>query len=67
MLVRGLSVAAANQRNRAQAATDWLRVYLPVLATVVIGGGVMLAFVWTVLIPWWDVLHFLTQPPQMVL
>jgi len=56
-LVRGLRRAAREYRYEAQQQSDWLRIYLPITATLLIGGTITLFFTVTALFPWWRLLH----------
>jgi hypothetical protein len=66
-VVRGLRRCSESYRDTLQRDADWLRVYVPLLATVVIGGGMTLAYVLAVLWPWFRLLHQLGQQPMQII
>ncbi|MFV2066934.1 MAG: type II secretion system F family protein [Pirellulales bacterium] len=61
-LLRASRQAAANYRRRADWWTDWMRLYLPVLLTAVVGFTVTLGYTLSVFWPWSRVLRDLAMP-----
>jgi type II secretory pathway component PulF len=61
-LVPALRHAATTYRNRARHQAELTRVFLPVLLTVLIGGGATLAYALVVLGPWTMLLRTLAGP-----
>jgi type IV pilus assembly protein PilC len=61
-LCRALRAAADSYRQQALRQGHWLSVWLPLLLTGVLGGGVTLLYAATVLGPWFAALEQLGQP-----
>jgi type II secretory pathway component PulF len=60
-LASALRHYAQSEHRRAEYWAQWLRVQLPVLLTIVIGGGATLAYALAVFVPWCGVLRDLSQ------
>jgi type II secretory pathway component PulF len=54
--------AADTYRRRAIRRADWLRLYLPMLLTLGIGGTVVLLYALSLFVPWTSMLFELTKP-----
>ena len=54
--------AADTYRRRAIRRADWLRLYLPMLLTLGIGGTVVVLYALSLFVPWTSMLYQLTQP-----
>ncbi len=61
-LIQSLHSYAQGERRRAEYLADWLRIQLPVLLTLGIGGTVTLAYALAVLGPWYGLLFEFAQP-----
>ena len=56
-----LQYTADTYHRRALRQVDWLRIYLPILLTVGIGGAVTLLYALTVLAPWYALLNQIAE------
>ncbi len=54
--------AAETYRRRAIRRADWLRLYLPMLLTLGIGGTVVVLYALSLFVPWTSMLYELTKP-----
>ena len=61
-LIRSLHSYAQGERRRAEYLAEWLRIQLPVLLTLGIGGTAVLAYALSVLGPWYSLLFEFAQP-----
>jgi general secretion pathway protein F len=61
-LVAALRASARAEQRRAEYLADWLRVQVPVMLTVGIGGTVTLLYALCVLAPWYGVLREFAAP-----
>lgn len=57
-----LRTTAEGQRAKATQIGEWLSLYLPMLLTATIGGGVALALAAIIMGPWYGILYQLGQP-----
>ncbi|MCP4193480.1 MAG: hypothetical protein GY768_22940 [Planctomycetaceae bacterium] len=62
-LSRSLQASARSERRRADQLAEWLRLQLPVIFTIVIGGGATLIYALAVMAPWYSLLLRLADPP----
>ena len=61
-LAKALREAADTYRRRAVRRADWLRLYLPMLLTIGIGGTMTLIYALSLFVPWTATLYELTKP-----
>lgn len=63
VLVRGLRRLAENYRDQARRQADFMGIYVPAIATILIGGGVTIFYAAVVFVPLGDLLYRMCQLP----